>query len=715
MQHWHSHSLTITTFRMLLQRYPVFRVFLALCVGILLANFVDLPFHFFLTLLGVSIGLVVFLAFYMPVFFSFRLRWIFGLFSAFTFFLLGVFVTELYTERHFKNYLTELPEKKVYALVQLLEDPQEKERSMGMKTRLIQIGSSTDSLEIRSLKLMLYLKKDSASRELRYGDQILLHSYLNELQAPKNPFEFDYRDFLNLKAIYAQAYAAENGWKKVSSHNGWAILKYSKDLRRYLLTVVDSWKLNEVQTAVTKALLLGYRYDIDDNTLKAYASAGAMHVLAVSGLHVGIVYIMAGYLLFFLMKVKHGAAVKSVILILLLWGFAMLTGMSASVVRAATMFTFVAIGTGFQRNTSIYNTILGSAMLLMVIRPTYLFEVGFQLSYAAVFGIVWMQPHLSKLWRPPNKVFKMVWDITTVSLAAQLATFPLGLYYFHQFPTLFLISNLVVIPVVTGLMYLGVPVLVLSGMGLTIFPLVKLYSGLMWVMNTAVIWIEKQASFLISEIHISRWELVILYVLIISGFWWLIRGGYRKVLVSAMAILALCISQLIEQRSLTTAETLVVYAVKGHTAIGLYGNQGDHFYSDSTFLKDDDALTFHVKHHWWALDAVPQLKVLNPDSLEARFFSIKNELLYFMDGNEKQVPKVDYILTNGQAPAKNLTIAGNPKFILNTSLKYYDLPKWTEWCETQNLTYHDLSSEGAFVYKPSPANGDPVAWLAQQD
>lgn len=714
MQYWHSHSLTFTTINMLLQRYPVFRVFLALCAGILLANFVNLPFDVFLVLLVASIGLVVFLAFYRPVFFSFRFRWIFGLTSAVTFFLFGVFATELYTEEHFQNHLTELPEKEVYALVQLLEDPQEKERSMGMKTRLLQIGSSTDSLQTKSLKLMLYLKKDSASRKLRYGDQILLHTYLNELQAPKNPFEFDYRDFLNLKAIYAQAYADENGWKKVSSGNGWGILRYSKDLRRYLLTVVDSWELNEVQTAVTKALLLGYRYDIDDNTLKAYASAGAMHVLAVSGLHVGIVYIMAGYLLFFLMKVKHGAAVKSVILILLLWGFALLTGMSASVVRAATMFTFVAIGSGFQRNTSIYNTILGSAMLLMVIRPTYLFEVGFQLSYAAVFGIVWMQPYLSKLWRPPNKVFKMVWDITTVSLAAQLATFPLGLYYFHQFPTLFLISNLVVIPVVTGLMYLGVPVLVLSGVGLTIFPLVKLYSGLMWVMNAAVIWIEKQASFLISEIHISRWELVILYILIISGFWWLIRGGYRKILVAAMAILALGISQLIEQRSLTTAETLVVYAVKGHTAIGVYGSKGDHFYSDSTFLKDDDALTFHVKHHWWALDAKPNLKDLNPDSLERRFFPIKNELLYLMGSNEDHLPKVDYILTNSQAPAKNLTVAGEPKFILSTSLKFYDLQKWIEWCEARNLAYHNLSVEGAFVWTPNLAGDGQLAWLTQE-
>src|SRR5690606_1783486 len=324
------------------QRYPVFRVFLLFCGGILLANFVETPFSFFSVLFGVSLLSTVFLAFLPQVFYSFRLRWIFGASASILFVSFGVFVTHLYGEKHFENHLNDLPNGKKYYEVELLEDPLEKARYYGMQVRLLGFEDSARHFSEGHLKVMLYLQKSEKAGALRYGDRLVLNTSINELRGPQNPYEFDYRDFLNLKAIYAQAYADSSSWKLASSGHGWAILRFAKNVRRYFLKTVDTWNLPQNQTAITKALLLGYRYDIDDTTLKAYASSGAMHVLAVSGLHVGIVYAMAGYLLFFMMRIKRGAVIKSIILIILLWMFALITGMSASVVRAATMFTFVA-------------------------------------------------------------------------------------------------------------------------------------------------------------------------------------------------------------------------------------------------------------------------------------------------------------------------------------------------------------------------------------
>ncbi len=693
---------------MIAQRYPVFRVFLLYGAGILLANFVETPFKFFSLLLGCSLIATLFFAFFPPVFYSFRLRWMFGFITSIFFVSLGVFITHLYGETHFKNHISDLPKGKSYYEVELLEDPLQKARSYGMQVRLLGFENKEGKLSEGSLKMMLYLQKSSGASALRYGDRILINTSVNKLRGPQNPFEFDYRDFLNLKAIYAQAYADSTSWKLVSTGHGWAMLRFAKNVRRYFLKVLDTWNLPESQAAISKALLLGYRYDIDDNTLKAYASAGAMHVLAVSGLHVGIVYTMAGYLLFFLMRIKRGAIIKSIILILLLWMFALITGMSASVVRAATMFTFVAIGSSLKRYTSIYNTILGSAILLLIIRPSYLFEVGFQLSYAAVFGIVWIQPKLSTLFRPSTKVVKLFWDITTVSVAAQVATFPLGLYYFHQFPTLFLVSNLIVIPVVTVLMYLGLLLLMLSSMGFLWLPLIKFYSGWLWLMNTGVQWVEKQAAFLITEIHVSRLELVLLYVLIISGFLWLTKGGYKRLVLTMLSIIFIGFSQLYEKYNLQQAATMVVYSSKGHTAIGLYHPSQSLFIADSAFLQDDDALTFHVKHHWWALDAKPQCYCLEEICTKANSWN-HNGLLFFCGKficipkeGERIFPKAEYYIVNEGYPNWEVADLETRKVILGGKLRFDQRIKWKEFCRQNALAYHDLSDAGAYVETLNP-------------
>lgn len=693
---------------MMTQRYPVFRVFLLFCGGILLANFVQTSFSFFVILFAVSLLSSVVLAFLPAVFYSFRWRWLFGATVSLLFISIGVCITHLYGETHFDKHLSDLPEGRNYYEVELLEDPLEKARSIGMQSRLLGFEEGGGELKDGTLKIMLYLQKSNAAKALRYGDRIIIHTSVNELRGPQNPFEFDYRDFLNLKAIYAQAYADSSSWKISSTGHGWAILRFAKKVRRHFLESVNLWNLPESQAAITKALLLGYRYDIDDNTLKAYASAGAMHVLAVSGLHVGIVYTMAGYMLFFLMRIKRGALVKSIVLIFLLWMFALITGMSASVVRSATMFTFVAAGTALKRHTSIYNTILGSAIILLIFKPTYLFEVGFQLSYAAVFGIVWIQPRLASLFRPSTKFVKLFWDITTVSIAAQLATFPFGLYYFHQFPTLFLVSNLIVIPVVTALMYLGLLLLVLSNFGLFLFPLIKVYSWLLWLMNIGVQWVERQAMFLITEIHISRLELVLLYVLIITGFLWLTKGGYKKLVLAMLSIILIGLSQLNEEQAINKGSSLVFYSAKGHAAIGVYQSRNSIFIGDSAFLQDDDALTFHVKHHWWAIDAKPEYYCLEELCSGSNQWN-KNGLLRFgerlvhiADKEQTIIPEADYILVNEGYPNWKLTKPITSKIILGSGLVFSQRKKWKKFCLEQNLAFHDLNAEGAFVVNLNP-------------
>lgn len=688
---------------MLWQRYPLFRIFLAFCAGILIANFLHPPVIFSVIFFILSLLLSLLTAFLRNVFFHFKNRWVFGLFLSLFFNALGLLSSQFYSEKLSPVFLKKpAPEGSLY-YVQLQETPRGKARSYAAKARVLAFYDAGE-VTPAGVNLMLYLEKDSAAAALRYGDRLLIRNGINKLAPPANPYEFDYRDFLHLQAIYFQAYADALSWRQTGSGYGSPVLATAGQLRRHMLQIIDNWDMGPQETAITKALLMGYRYDIDDEQLKAYASAGAMHVLAVSGLHVGIVYLMAFYMLYFLDRIKHGPLIRSAILVLLLWGFALITGLSASVVRASTMFSFVAAGTAFKRSTSVYNTILGSAMLLLLFKPTYLFEVGFQLSYAAVFGIVWLQPRFENLLHPQGWVPRQLWSITTVSLAAQVATFPLGLYYFHQFPALFLLSNLIVIPLVTLLMYLGLSALILSLAGWLPAILIRLYESLLWFMNQSVAWVEDQAYFLINEIHISRLELGLLYVIILAGFSWLFTGGYRRLGLSLAALVIFCGSQLWEQARLVNQEKLVVYAINRQAAIGLYSGSNGYLVCDSSLWKDESSLNFHIRHHWWAMDLAEvqpanlRTSLTEPVMKHENLLCFQGQYLWLYEGKSSPPPFAkSWIVCHNCYPPRARTKDLPADLILSGALDFHHRQRWRQWADTLNIKMWDTRQQGAYV------------------
>ena len=208
--------------------------------------------------------------------------------------------------------------------------------------------------------------------------------------------------------------------------------------------------------------MLGQRQDISKEIYNSYTQAGAIHILAVSGLHVGIILLLLNFIFKPLIYFKNGNYIKLIVIVLILWSYAVIAGLSASVVRAVTMFTAVAIGMHLKRPTNVYNTLTISAFFLLLFKPMFLFDVGFQLSYLAVLAIVIIQPMLEKLWKPKFKLIDFFWKIFTVTIAAQFGIIPVSLYYFHQFPGLFFLSNLVIIPCLGFILGFGILIIILG-------------------------------------------------------------------------------------------------------------------------------------------------------------------------------------------------------------------------------------------------------------
>jgi len=373
-----------------------------------------------------------------------------------------------------------------------------------------QIGTKTTSG-----KLILNIEKDSASPllSLHVDDQILVKTALAEITPPRNPYQFDYQEYLRKAGIYHQitastpeVYLIKRGPNSLSG--------YADALRTKLNTDLNKFAFSKDAKAVLNALLLGQRQELSTTLRDDYANAGVMHILAVSGLHVGILMLVLQFLLKPIGNYRYARLLRTLLIIAVIWIFAFITGLSPSVLRAATMFTFIQLGTLLHQRQAGFNALLTSAVILLVFNPSLIYEVGFQLSYAAVFAIMWLYPKLEPLWNPKNKILKYYWQLIAVSISAQLGVLPLSLYYFHQFPGLFLIANIVVLPALGFLLIYGLILLLLAATGILPQFIASFYNTLLNTLNQFVSTLAQFDVLLFKNVYFSIPLVILSYLLL---------------------------------------------------------------------------------------------------------------------------------------------------------------------------------------------------------
>jgi competence protein ComEC len=544
-----------------------------------------------------------------------------------------------------------------------------KEKTNSYQLTLLINAKSIDSVWSSSKgKALIYIEKDSMSSTLKFGDKLLVKGNLSFLEPPKNPKEFDYKKYLENRSIFQQGYLTCNDWQLMDSQvKGLDV--FANDARQFLLSSLKSNGIEGDQYAIASALILGSKDELDFEVKQAYATAGAMHVLAVSGLHVGIIFLILKTLLSILDTSKKGRIVKAIILLIVLWSYALLTGLSPSVLRAATMFSFVIMGTVLNRKSSIYNTLAASAFFLLIINPNLLFEVGFQLSYIAVLGIVYLQPRIYKRINTKWCLLDKIWAITAVSIAAQIATLPLTLYYFNQFPVYFMLSNLIVIPSAIIILSLGILLFITS-------PIPAISESIGWVLNKfieglnfGIKEIEVLPNSLIEGLSISILECVVLYIIIIL----FIRGlKFRKLKIINYAFfltLIFIINDLIEDVALANSKSMIVYHINKNQAIDFIDGTSNVFLANSSLIKDKQKQSFHIKSNWSYLDlrnvqyiptdASKLNETLMDSSLQlvdtySQFHTIKMvriDNMFTLQASENKV-NVDYVLISSNSKTK---------------------------------------------------------------
>lgn len=564
-------------------------------------------------------------------------------------------------------------------------------------------------------KIYLYVKKQDSVSRLSYGDVIASRKGYFEVEAPKNPDEFDYKKYLKRQGIYAHAFVSSSDLKLLSHAPPNPLLAWAYTIRSNCKLQISDYVPEERERAILTALLLGVKDYLDEDLKTAYSSAGAMHVLAVSGLHVGIVYVIISFLFKRWRNTRKGKIIFMLVATGIIWLYAMITGFSPSVMRAVTMFTVVIVSDGFGRRSNIFNSLGIAAVVLMLYDAYIIYSVGFQLSFAAVFGIVILHSGLYRQIHFSNIILDKAWSISCVSIAAQIATFPLTLLYFHQFPTYFLISNLVVIPAATVMLIGGIAMLVLGSFSLLLGRAFAIaFQPIVWVVNELVDALRFLPYPLFDWLYFDVRDAFLVYM--IMGFCILLVTMYRfrHIALLSISILMLSAWQFVKNYHQGKQQRIVFYEIEGVTAIDLIKGNEALLLIDSFDEEKKDIIAYQVNPHrlanglprvdesWQSFDD-SDLVMKHPlfDLLEWQGVKI------LMPGNIQNYHFIepissDFILfRDADRGCLNQMICD--QVILGNDFNFYEARATTSELERQGLSVHSLSADG---YKEIDLTGE---------
>ena len=664
------------------------RLCLLLLLGIITGFYLEVPLK--IAFLGLLFGLLIFFAAYFRAKKLFLPDPFFGSCTFLLFLLLGIFISSInLPQNQPRHYLNKISSEDVAILT--LHIKESLKPDLYHHKFIAEVTSVGHQLSHG--KILLLQPKAAAEEPFLEGEEILAAVNPEMVPSPLNPHQFNYARFMNRKGVHRQVSLNNRLYKKLPNRDPDLRTK-AAHLRKEITAALKKENFGSQEMGIVQALLLGQKQDISAETYNNFAAAGAIHVLAVSGLHVGIMLLLFNRLFSPLRRFKKGHILQTLLVILCLWGFAVLAGLSPSVVRAVTMFSFVAVGMEIKRRTGTLNSVFLSLMLLLLVKPQWIFEVGFQLSYAAVISIVLLRPILLDLWNPENKIAKYIWDLLTVTFAAQLGVLPLSLYYFHQFPGLFFLSNLLILPFLGFILILGVLVIVLALAGILPSIFGKAYEKMISGLNKVVELVAQQEQFIFKDIPFTITEVFAWYLLIFLVYLLLKSPNYQKLLLTLLTVVLLQGFYLYEKINRT--ENFIVFHGNRKSFIAKAEENKLRFYTSKVPGEQPAFL-----QNYMVGERIQEIEI-NP---RQNIYFQKEHFLILLDSTgiyPEQVPQNTFLILS-QTPKVNLERVLKqlkPIGVIADGSNYKSaVERWQKTTEALNIPFHHTGTDGAFILK----------------
>jgi competence protein ComEC len=641
--------------------------------------------------------------FYIALSSRYKLGVLNGLSLLISFICIGGLLTWYNDIRHSKSWVGYHYKEADYLVVSLDEMLVEKSKSFKANASIAYLMEHEKVVRVQG-KIILYFKKDSLPPRLEYGSQIIFKKPLQEIKNAGNPGGFDYKRYSLFQGITHQVYLrAEEFTILPSSDKKW-LPSFLDRVREKVLNILRTNIPGHRELGLAEALLIGYKDDLDKTLVQSYSNTGVVHIIAISGLHLGLIYWLLLQLLQPLQRGKYTKWLHPVIIVLGLWLFSLLAGAQPSILRSAIMFTCIVLGENLSKRTSIYNTLALSAFILLCCNPYWLWDVGFQLSYSAVLSIIiFMQP-IYNLFYIKNKLLDFFWKLNAVTIAAQILTLPVSIYHFHQFPTHFLLSNFIAVPL-SSLILLGEIFLCI----ISFVPAIALLTGkilhwLIWLMNSYVERVEDLPYSLWDSLQIDIMQAILLFLFAGAISYWLFEKNKTGLLAGLSIIVCFFFLRGFSFWQTDRQKKIIVYNVPQHRAIDFINGRNFLFSGDTDLITNDFARNFHLKpsrilQRVRAAASLPDLaldnnyvsfgtkKILlldNTTSLKSSGAKYKIDLLVVSKN-----PKVYISSLNSSLTIKQIVFDGS---VPSGKLKY-----WKKDCDSLHIPYHDVVEKGAFV------------------
>ena len=569
---------------MTIKRFPFLRFLPFLILGILLQAKIDIPYPYLLGAFIITIA-----AFTLAL--KYQAKHVYNITLYINMLLIGIAAAKIeYRE-------TIYPEVAYDAyIVSVTKPPEQKPKTFKTQAQVLKIHHSGQWSAV-NFPVLLYLPV-SMPKKPTYGDVYVINGAPRGIEPPKNPFEFNYQQFQAKRNILYHDFIREGAFEQLDTQLGNPFMNWIYSLDQQFIQTIEQYIQSSQEKGIAEAMLVGIKDEIDYDTKDAYASAGAVHILAVSGLHVGILMMLIQYTFFFLSKNPRTKLLHIFISIVILWVYAFITGLSPSVTRATLMFTIFQLGTALNKKKNSLNVLGFSAFLLLLFNPSWLFEVGFQLSYLAIFGIVFLYPELYARYQPKNKIFNFFYQLSLVSICAQLFTFPLSIHYFQQFPAYFLLSNPAVSILSTLVLVFGIPLLLLAKIPWLATILAFLLKYTLLILNKTIFFFAQLPGAKWTGLQISTSECILLYVIILAIILGVMVRNSRYIMAaSALTIIFSVMNMLQDFKQYQQHEITFHFIPKGF-GVSFIDAKNARFICDSATFNNPRAYDFHLKNYY---------------------------------------------------------------------------------------------------------------------
>jgi competence protein ComEC len=645
---------------------PFFYWLMPLVAGIISALRSNQTFWVFPAAITLATGVILFIG--LNIFYNRlrvdRLAWTGGVIILLILFCIGCLSAYRSNELNNTNHFSKL--KADYLIVKIVSEP----ASKGIYTRFnAQVQGSVNGKYTRhtSGNLLVTFVADSNIHKARYGDVWVIPATYKHVDPPYNPAEFNYKQYLANQNIHYQSFLPLLHARLLRRNQGNPLVSFSLKTRQQLVAAIKTYVRNPEAAAIASTLLLGYKADLSTEVLQAYSKTGTIHVLSVSGAHVAVIFWLISTLLKPFRHHRYGKWLNAGLSLVLIWGYAILTGLSPAVCRAAVMLSMIILSKAASRPVHSLNVLAVSAFGLLLYNPLLITDVGFQLSYLAVLGLLVVQPVIFELKEFKNPVAHKLWYACSASLAAQVITFPLSAYYFHQFPVYFLISNLLILIPAEAIVIIGA--IFLTSTFIPYCQVFSQWSG--YLLEQVIIWITGTLSFIehlpyasIGKIWITPFEHLCWYLVIAAMLYFLISKKAAMLKLGLACLLVLCISSSWKMIKVQQTERIIFFNVKKNTAT-LF-QKGTQAVIITNLTLPDKSYQYSIQPCLDSLGIDSIIFCQPQQSMQTTFFKKQNNYMQFMQKSILLVnPSLKKTVLNQKLSVDYILLSQNPHVNVN--------------------------------------------------